>query len=82
MAEIKAGRRRTVRWSWILGLIVVALLAWIAADAVVDGSPRDAAGDRPTRGTASEAAPAEPPPLPWPVAAIETRATTAVENLT
>jgi hypothetical protein len=71
MAEIETARRPTVHWSWVLCLIVVALAAWLAADAVVEGSPPDAGGGRSTQGAASEEAPAEPPPLPWPVAALE-----------
>jgi hypothetical protein len=69
MAEIGAERRRDSVWTWILGVIVLALLIWVVADAVVDRPPQAPADDRSTQG-ARESRPPEPAPPPWPVAAI------------
>ncbi len=68
MAEIEVGPRRTGPWPWIVGLLVLTLLVWVVADAMVGRAPQTPADDRSTQG-ASEPQP-QPAPPPWPVASI------------
>lgn len=69
MVEIRSARPRSGAWPWLVGLVVLALLSWVATDAMVDRLPQTPAGERSTQG-ASEEEPLEPAPPPWPVATI------------
>ena len=70
MPEITAERGQSGPWPWIVGLIVLALLAWVVAGVMIDRPQQTPAGERSTRGAATESRPKEPAPLPWPVAAM------------
>ncbi|HEX5759385.1 MAG TPA: hypothetical protein VF121_09345 [Thermoanaerobaculia bacterium] len=64
MAEIRAEGRRTGPWPWLLGLLALALLVGLIVGSLDDRPEPDATGEGTTQGAASDARPAERPPLP------------------